>query len=184
MAEILLQRTPANRVAKFFPKLVEKFPSPRSIVTADIDSLKQFFYPMGLKKRVKWLISLMKEVCYRYNCRIPDQEDALIELPGVGLYTARAILCFGFAENVSLVDVNVVRILSRVFGVLRGKKRPSEDKQLWDFATRLLPKNRVMFYNEALLDFAALVCKKNPLCRECPLRYLCDYCQMSVDSSL
>lgn len=177
LSEILLQRTPVNRVAEFFPKFIEKFPSPQSLMTMDANSIRQIFHPMGLKKRVKWLISLMKEVCDRYDCKVPDQEDALIELPGVGLYTARAILCFGFGKDVSLVDVNVARILSRVFGVLGRKRRPSEDKELWDFATKLLPKNRVTFYNEALLDFAILVCKKQPLCGTCPLTHICNYYQ-------
>lgn len=175
LAEILLQRTPANRVAKFFPKLVEKFPSPQSMMTTDIDSLRELFHPMGLKKRVEWLASLMKELCDRYNCKVPNQERELVKLPGVGLYTARAVLCFGFGKDVSIVDVNVARVLSRVFGVLGRKRRPSEDIELWDFAAKLLPKKQAMSYNEALLDFAILVCRKRPLCDICPLTQVCNY---------
>jgi A/G-specific adenine glycosylase len=175
MAEILLQRTPANRVATFFPKFVEKFPSPKSIVTIDIDSLRQFFHPMGLKKRVKWLTSLMKEVCDRYDCKVPNQEKELVKLPGVGPYTARAILCFGFGRDVSMVDVNVARVLSRVFFGSDVKKRPSEDEALWLFAARIVPKGLGPQYNEALLDYAALVCKRKPKCDICPIAGICEY---------
>ena len=179
LAEILLQRTPANRVARFFPKLVEKFPSPQSVVTTDIDSLRQFFYPMGLKKRVKWLSALMKEVCDRYNCKVPDQEDELVKLPGVGLYTARAVLCFGFGKDVSIVDVNVARVLSRVFHGSDIMKRPSEDDALWMFAGDILPRGRGSQYNEALLDHAALICKGKPKCKICPVAGLCEYFEQS-----
>ena len=175
LAEILLQRTPANRVADFFPELVEKFPSPQSLARSDITDLEEFLHPMGLKKRAKWLISLMKEVCEKYDCTIPDKEKELIKFPGVGLYTARAILCFGFGKGVSIVDVNVARVLLRVFGVLERKRRPTEDVELWSFATSLLPKKQAVSYNEALLDFAILVCKKRPLCNTCPLSHVCDY---------
>jgi A/G-specific adenine glycosylase len=175
VAEILLQRTPANRVAKFFPEFVEKFPSPRSIATTDIYSFKEFLYPMGLKKRAEWLISLMKEVCDKYDCKIPDQEDQLVKLHGVGLYTSRAVLCFGFSKDVSIVDVNVARVLSRVFYGSDISKKPSEDRALWKFAAKVIPKGSATRYNEALLDHAALVCKKNPLCDECPVSVLCDY---------
>lgn len=175
MAEILLQRTPTNRVATFFPKFVEKFPSPESIVTTDIESLKQFFHPMGLKKRVEWLTSLMEEVCDRYNGKIPDQEDELVKLPGVGLYTARAVLSFGFGMDVSMVDVNVARVLSRVFRGSDIKKRPSEDEALWVLAAKFVPKGLGPQYNESLLDFASSICKKHPLCNKCPITDLCDY---------
>ena len=175
MAEILLQRTPANRVTKFFPKLVKKFPSPESVANTDVESLRKFFHPMGLKKRVEWLTSLMKEVRDRYNGKIPDQEDELVKLPGVGPYTARAILCFGFGKDVSIVDVNVARVLSRVFQGSDIVGRPSEDKVLWSFAAKIVPKGIGVQYNESLLDFAAIVCKKGPLCHECPLRNLCSY---------
>jgi len=99
----------------------------------------------------------------------------LIGLPGVGLYTARALLCFGFGKDVSLVDVNVARILSRVFGVLERKRRPSEDEILWSLAAKIVPKGLGPQYNETLLDHAALICKKKPKCNICPVAKLCEY---------
>jgi A/G-specific adenine glycosylase len=179
LAEILLQRTPANRVADFYPEFVKKFPSPESIATADSNDLKQLLNPMGLKKRAEWLLSLMKKVCERYNCRVPDQEDELVDLPGVGLYTARAILCFGFGKDVAIVDVNVARVLQRVFYGSNVTKRPSEDKALWSFAARIVPKGRGRQYNEALLDHASLICRKYPLCEMCPLSVMCNYYRIS-----
>lgn len=179
LAEILLQRTPANRVARFFPKFVERFPTPQSISSTDAHDLEEFLKPMGLRKRAAWLVKLMTEICERYDCKIPDQENELMNLPGVGLYTARAVMCFGFHKDVAIVDVNVARVLSRVFGILEQKRRPSEDSELWELAAKLLPKNRAASYNEAVLDFAMLICKKRPLCSTCPLAHVCTYYQSS-----
>jgi len=175
LAEILLQRTPANRVSTFFPRFVDRFPDPQSIKSMSIDDLEGFLKPMGLKKRAEWLAKLMREICEKHCCKVPDREDDLIKLPGVGLYTARAVLCFGFGEDVSIVDVNVARVLSRVFRISDIRKRPSEDKALWLFAAELVPKGLGPQYNEALLDHAALICKKNPICSECSISVLCSY---------
>jgi len=175
LAEILLQRTPANRVADFLPSFIKRFPAPFSITAANRDDLERQLQSLGLKKRTKWLTSLMKELCENYDCKIPDKEDELIKLPGVGLYTARAILCFGFAKDVSIVDVNVARVLQRVFHGSNVKKRPSEDEALWSFAAKIVPKGLGPQYNEALLDHASVICKKNPLCEKCPISALCNY---------
>jgi len=184
LAEILLQRTPANRVAKFFPNFIEKFPTSVSIASIDVDDLEEFLRPMGLKKRAKWLIKLMKEVCEKHNCEVPDREEELTQLPGVGLYTARAILCFGFGKDVPIVDVNVARVLSRVFRVSGIRKRPSEDEALWAFAAKIVPRGLGPRYNEALLDHAALICKRQPKCNICPVLALCEYYKRVIKCSL
>lgn len=175
LAEILLQRTPANRVSTFFPRFVERFPTPRSIISTSIDDMEEFLQPMGLKKRAEWLVRLMKEICEKYDCKIPSQESELTQLPGVGRYTARAVLSFGFKKDVAILDVNVARVLSRVFGLSERQKRPNADVELWALASKLVPKGEGPNYNEALLDFAALVCRRNPLCHICPVNEVCEY---------
>lgn len=175
LAEILLQRTPANRVAKFFPKFVKRYPSAESLANASVNNLQKILRPMGLKKRAKWLTSLMKEICNKYKCDVPDQESDLVKLPGVGRYTARAILCFGYSKDVSIVDVNIARVLSRVFYGSDIKKKPSENQVLWEFATKIVPEGSGPRYNEALLDHGALICKKKPRCTLCPVEDICEY---------
>ena len=175
LSEILLQRTPATRVALFFPKFVENYPTLESIANADMTRLRKFFRPMGLHKRVEWLFSLMRELRDTYNCKIPDEEEKLVKLPGIGLYTARALLCFGFGKAVSIVDINVARVLSRVFKGSDAEKRPNDDKTLWSLATKIIPNKFGIQYNESLLDFAIAVCKKDPLCAKCPITNLCSH---------
>jgi len=180
IAEILLQRTPANRVSTFFPRFVDKFPDPPSIASTSIDDLEEFLKPMGLKKRAEWLVKLMKGICEKYNGQIPNQEDKLKNLPGVGRYTARAVMSFGFKKDVAIVDINVVHVLSRVFGLPERNKRPHADVEIWALTTALIPKGGGPEFNEALLDFAAKICTKNPSCHKCPLKHLCDYYRTSL----
>jgi len=175
IAEILLQRTPANRVSTFFPRFIDRFPNPQSIIATSTNDLQKFLKPMGLKKRAEWLVRLMKDVCEKYNGQIPNREDELMSLPGVGRYTAHAVMSFGFKKDVAIVDINVVRVFSRVFGLPERNRRPHADIEIWSLATALIPKGEGTEFNEALLDFAALVCRKTPLCHICPVNKICEY---------
>lgn len=173
VAEFFLQRTPANRVAALLPKFIEEFASPEKLALAKPHYLTRVYGSLGLKKRMSWLVESMKLVCQKYGGRIPDRFRELITLPGVGEYTASAVLCFGFGHDVPVVDSNVVRIFTRVFGLPETHRTGST--ALREIARRLIPKGRGVAYNEALLDFAALVCKKNPVCHSCPIMGSCSY---------
>jgi len=178
VAEFFLQRTPANRVASFLPKFLQQFPSPEKLARADPSYLEEFSHLLGLKKRMSWLVESMKIVCQKYGGKIPDTFEDLISLPGVGEYTASALLCFGFGHDVPIVDANVVRVLTRIFNL--KEKRRMDSIILKKIARRLVPENRALEYNEALLDFAASICKKHPSCGKCPLVRLCDYQGKSI----
>jgi len=173
IAEFFLQRTPANRVAKFFPEFITRFPSPEELAHADLSYLEGFSRTLGLKKRMGWLIKSMKIICRKYGGKIPNTFEHLISLPGVGEYTASAILCFGFGCEVPIVDANVIRVLSRIFGLRENFNKVGISVK--DIARKILPNGQVAKFNEALLDFAALICKKKPLCNECPVSSLCEY---------
>jgi A/G-specific adenine glycosylase len=184
LAEMLLQRTPANRVSRYFPMLITRFPEPRALALIDIDQLETILAPLGLRKRAEWIALVMRELCHKRKCRVPSQEAALTKLPGIGPYTARAVLCFGFGKDISVVDINVARVLSRVFLGCDVTRKPSGDKAMWEFAGRIIPKKFGPQYNESLLDHAALVCKKKPKCGICPIARMCKYFVLEESSRL
>jgi len=173
VVEFFLQRTPTDRVAVFYPKFIAEFPSSEKLAKANPSHLEEISHSLGLKKRMSWLVESMKILCQKYGGRIPDTLEDLTSLPGVGEYTASAILCFGFGCDIPIVDANVVRVLTRVFGLPETHR--TGNAALRNIARRLLPRGQALVYNEALLDFAALVCKKVPLCNRCPLNSLCTY---------
>lgn len=171
VAEILLQRTPVERVAKFYPLFIAQFPTPEKLASADLSEIEQISRSMGLKKRMYWVVSATKTICEKYGGEVPNNRTDLMQLPGVGPYTASAILCFAFRHDIAIVDTNVVRVITRIFDL--KKSLNGEDVQ--EIARKLVPEGRAVSYHEALLDFGITICKKRPLCDVCPLVHLCKY---------
>jgi len=175
VAEFFLQRTPAERVAKVLPSFIAEFPSPEKLVNANPDRLREIYKTLGLGKRMSWLVESAKRLYQKYGGEIPNKLEDLLSLPGIGEYTASAVLCFGFGNDTPIVDANVVRVLTRLFGLPETHRTGSPD--LKKLARDLVPVGKGVQYNEAILDFAAMVCKKNPLHEKCPLTDLCEYYQ-------
>lgn len=169
VAEVLLQRTPADRVASFYGDFLSKYSNPCALAKARDVQLKREAARLGLVKRMGWLKDASKKICDEHRGEVPNGYEALLSLPGVGEYTASAVLSFGYGRDVAIVDVNVARVLSRAFGV-----KP-ELKVVKEIAEKLIPSGRGPIFNEALLDLAATVCKVRPVCLKCPLSKICNH---------
>ena len=122
---------------------------------------------LGLAKRIRWLVESMKIIEVKYNSKIPSTYDELDDMPGVGNYTANAILCFAFNKRVEIVDTNVMRLYGRVFNIAKEEVKMK--------AQSILPSYKWREFNEALLDFSSLVCKKIGLCDKCPIHHMCSF---------
>jgi len=172
--EIMLQRTPAERVDRLFSKFLNKYPDPYALFKSSDEELELDIQTLGLQKRRRKLLKdLAAHLIEKCDGQVPIKNEELLQLPCVGRYAANAVLCYSHGKSVPLIDTNASRVLGRVFG-LRVSSDPSSDKHLWIFAQKILPKKKVREFNWALIDFGALLCKpKNPLCGECPM---CDIC--------
>jgi A/G-specific adenine glycosylase len=156
VAESLLQKTDAQTVAPIYELFLEH-------------------YPLGLFFRAERLQQCAEIVLVEYNGIVPDNQKQLLELPGIGDYTARAIGSQAFNQPLAVLDANVARILERFFG-LQGERVKSRCKILWGAADLIAPKKDVGTWNLALLDFGAMMCKaQNPGCEICPLSSKCKW---------
>jgi len=173
VAEFFLQRTPADRVAGFYCQFIQKYPDPFTLCSADPNVVTSLSTQLGLKKRILWLIEASRVICERFSGRIPDTNSDLRSLPGVGCYTASAILSLGYGKDVAIVDVNVTRVLTRFFGYSSSSRKPNQE--LESLAEMLLPKGKGSDFIEAMLDFAALICRKKPRHEDCPLIDCCTF---------
>jgi len=172
VAEFFLQRTPAERVAKVYSEFIKEYPNPEALTRADLGELKEKYRSLGLKKRMIWLMEAMKVVCELYGGRIPDSKENLKRLPGVGEYTSSAVLCFAFGRSSEIIDANVERVYKRIFGLYNSVP----NKEIRMKARSMVPNNScAKSYNEALLDFSAIICRHKPNCRKCPIHTMCDY---------
>lgn len=176
VAEILLQRTRAQKVEEIFPLFAEAFPNVQSLASASLNRIADIIRPLGIAYRAARLQHIAKAIMEDFGGRIPNHRAELMRLPGIGDYTANAVLCFAYGQRLAVLDPTVVRVFERVFDVRSEKAKPTTDKRLWLFAEELLPVERFRDYNFALLDFGALVCTASkPKHDECPIRDICRY---------
>lgn len=178
VAEKLLQQTAVgDRVVKAYEAILALYPSPLSLANAELEHLEEIVFPLGLHYRARELKTLASVLIERCEGVIPDNIGELKALPGVGEYTARAVLSFAYGEDVPVVDTNVARFLYRVFR-LDGPvpANPARKKSLIALAGKLLPQGHSKEFNLAILDLCALICTpSNPECNTCPVYSLCEF---------
>ena len=174
VAEILLQRSDADTVAPIYQTFLSRYPTLCALANAKLEDIRTLLQPLGLFFRADRLSQTAKILAENQR-EIPEEEQELLKLPGVGKYTARAICSQAFGQPAAVLDTNVVRILERFFGI-KGTRVKSRCKILWSAAETVAPDTEVGYWNLTLLDFGAKVCTaRNPKCSECPLALKCHW---------
>lgn len=170
VAEILLQKTSADKVEPIYRELLSAYPTPASLADAHLDDIAEIIYSLGFQnQRSKALVSIAEQI---RESGVPDDAEEMLELPYVGRYAANATLCFAFGEPRPIIDANVVRVYNRIF----DEEFDYRDDEVWSFAAVVLPVDEAQRFNLAILDFAALVCQpKVPNCEECFFTGDCTY---------
>lgn len=171
LSEVMLQQTQASRVALLFPRFLSRFPDLASLARAPKGDVLRAWRGMGYNNRAVRLHDAVREVAAEYRGRIPENPETLRALPGVGRYTANAVACFAHGRPVPVVDVNVRRVLSRIF---RPADKPElTEREAWELAAEVLPA-RAYDWNQALMELGGTVCTaRNPRCGICPVRSEC-----------
>ena len=179
LSEVLLKKTTRKQVAKEWDSIVSHYRNFSDIQKANSREIKKVLRPLGLEHtRSKHLKELSKKILDDCDGVIPKTKNELLSLPGVGPYTANAVLCFAFGHDVSMLDVNILRVLKRVFSLDAENSRDRTNKKLWEFVESLPPKGKGKAFNYAILDFAGEICTaSNPKCNKCPMSKICDYVQ-------
>lgn len=174
IAEVLLQRTKAETIAKFYPHFLKEFPNWKALANANVKSIEKYLIPVGLyRQRSKRLMGLAQEMVRR-NGRLPKDREELESIPFMGQYIANAVELVIFNEPSPLVDVNMARVLERFFGS-RQLADIRYDPYLQELSYKIVKHENTKQINWAILDFAALVCKPKPLCSACMLNTFCIY---------
>jgi len=166
LSEVMLQQTQVNRVKEhYYPLFLKKFPTLKDIAGASLDEILSVWSGLGYYSRAKNLHECSK-ITQEY---FPQNIEDLVQLPGIGKYTASAICSFGYRQNVAVVDTNIARVLKRFFALTQVS-----DSVVWKYATKFLNFRDARSHNLALMDLGAMVClPKNPKCEMCPLASGC-----------
>ena len=175
IAEFLLKRTTATAVCRVYEDFLVRFPQVQDLELASEEDLTECLSGVGLQRqRARSLKRLSAWLLTNHEGDVPRDLESLLAVPGLGDYSAAAILSFGLGVPIAILDANVERILLRVFGDSLPV-RPSRPL-LYDVAQKLLPREWHRKYNYGLLDLGRLTCKySNPKCGECPLTPVCDF---------
>jgi A/G-specific adenine glycosylase len=183
VAEFLLQQTDVEKAAKAYEDLSTKYPTVNHLARAKIRSLERIFDGIGLRYRAGRLSQSAKFISRKWGGMIPNNPAELMQLPGVGRYMANAVCSAAFGKRLTVVDVNVARILHRFFGFSSRKTRARDDPVVWEAAQELMPRrgSPPAEWNWALLDFAGTICTaRQPRCSECPVAARCVFYQETL----
>jgi A/G-specific adenine glycosylase len=173
VSEAMAQQTQAARAADAWTAWMRRFPTVESVASAPPADILRAWAGLGYNRRAVHLHRAAKAIVARHGGQVPDNVEALLTLPGVGPYTARAVAAIAFGRRVGAVDTNVRRVLGRVVAGDPGRLAPGAMQALADAA---VPPRRSGTWTHALMDLGARVCRpRRPQCDECPARPWCTY---------
>ncbi len=170
VSEVMLQQTQVARVVEPYASFVARYPDPATCAAAEVADVVRRWDGLGYNRRAVSLHRTAVCIVQHHDGRVPDRIDALLELPGVGPYTARAVMAFAFERDVGVVDTNAARVLARTAG------RSLQRREVQQAADDLVPEGRAWAWNQAMLDLGATVCtSRRPRCDDCPVRDACGW---------
>jgi A/G-specific adenine glycosylase len=169
ISEVMLQQTQVETALPYYERFIREFPSVEDLAAADEERVLTLWAGLGYYQRARNLMAAAHIVAERYGGKLPADYDALRDLPGVGQYMAGAILSIAFNKPYPVVDGNVRRVLSRVYGWTDENPRA-----LWEAASRIAREAEPRQVNQALMELGAKVCSfKSPRCLLCPVQAWC-----------
>ena len=184
VSEIMLQQTQVERVLPKYHQFLATFPTLADLANAPTAEVISVWVPLGYNRRAVNLQAIARQVIAEYDGRLPETVDGLLKLKGIGRYTAGAIACFAYHQQVATVDPNIYRVLHRVFLGLEHPEPKLNTEAMFSFAADVLPAGQAYNWNQALMDMGATICTSaNPQCARCPLQECCTaYQEMSQQS--
>jgi A/G-specific adenine glycosylase len=182
ISEIMLQQTTVAAVAPYYERFIERFPSVKSLAASSLEEVLTLWSGLGYYSRAR---NLHRAAQHLAQTGFPKSAALLLELPGFGPYTSRAVASLAFGESVGVVDGNVIRVLSRVFAIESAWWKAVERNQIQEYSDQLVKNGDPYVINQALMDLGASVCTpKNPLCTLCPWLRHCQAHQMNLTAQL
>ena len=171
---MMLQQTQVDHVIPKYLHFLERFPTAADLANASRRDVIFQWAGLGYNRRALYLQRAAQKMISDYQGRLPDSLEALRSLPGVGSYTAGALLSFAHRKDQAALDTNVRRVIHRFFAEPEIPKQTVADSVLIDWAQAIIPRGKGWLWNHAMMDFGALICTaKIPKCDSCPLQTQC-----------
>lgn len=169
ISEAMLQQTRVETVVPYFERFLARFPDARALADADEASVLAAWSGLGYYRRARSLHAAARAIVERHGGAFPRTRDDALALPGIGPYTAGAVLSIAYDAPEALVDGNVARVLARLFALDGAPESPAFQRRVWELARSLVPERGAGEWNQALMELGALVCTpRNAACAACP----------------
>ena len=174
ISEVMLQQTRVDQAQPYYERFVAAFPTVEALAEAERGDVLRLWEGLGYYARARHLHRAAQKIAEEFGGQVPDTYDAIRMLPGVGPYTAAAVLSIAYSKPHAVLDGNVARVLTRVFTVEADVKKSRTRRRLQALADDLLDTARPADFNQALMELGATVCTPtSPRCPACPLRAVC-----------
>ena len=174
ISEVMLQQTRVDQARPYYERFTDAFPTVEALAAARLDEVLLRWEGLGYYSRARNLHRAAQQIAEDYGGRLPETYDAIRTLPGVGPYTAAAVLSIAFGKPHAVLDGNVARVLTRVFAIADDVKRTSTRRRLQTLADHLLFAEAPGDFNQAVMELGATVCTPSaPSCPRCPLHDAC-----------
>lgn len=174
ISEIMLQQTQVNTVIPYYERFLEQFPTVGALAKAQQQSVLKTWEGLGYYSRARNMHKAAQEVVSNYNSEFPNSYDELLNLKGIGPYTAAAVSSIAFNRKQAVVDGNVIRVMSRYFGIKDDVRRSKVKSDIQEIADSIIPGESPGDFNQAVMELGATICTpKNPECSSCPLSIDC-----------
>ncbi len=180
LSEIMLQQTQMERAVEYFERWMRRFPSLNSVAESSLEEVLKAWEGLGYYSRARNLHKAARMIQERHGGVPPSDYASLRALPGIGDYTAGAILSIAFNQPVPAVDANVERVFSRLFDIDAPVKSAVASDFIRQMARMLIPPGKARVFNQALMELGALVCGKKPLCASCPVSARCQARRLGI----
>ena len=174
VSEIMLQQTQVATVRSYFARFIARFPAVMTLAEASESDVLRLWEGLGYYRRARQMHKAAQVVVADHNGKFPDTFDELLALPGIGRYTAGAILSIAHDQRQPIVEANTIRLYSRLMAYPEDPRNSTGQNLLWEFADTILPRSRAGDFNQATMELGAEICTPNqPGCLLCPVASLC-----------
>ncbi len=174
VSEVMLQQTQVQTVIPYFERFMATFPTVHHLACASQQQVLKLWQGLGYYRRARQLHQAAREIVHRFGGKFPEELEAWLSLPGVGRYTAGAVLSIAMGQCVPILEANTKRLLSRLSLCPHEPESSPGQRYLWQLAQLLLPRRNPGEFNQAMMELGSLVCRpRQPLCKQCPVQQLC-----------